>query len=710
MQSIIMWQVMLLLISVGFFPLTEQIFSKWKSRGWIYAGPLGLFLAGWGLWMLNCLHVVRFTGKNALLAVLIMSVIIWAAALLTGRIPKLSASEIGSAAAEEVLFLAFYVLMVWVIGFRPEAYGTEKFMDYGFLTVMARSEWMPFEDPWYSGYTVNYYYGGQYLTAFLMKMSGSAAGVSYNLMRATITSYSFVLPFSFVRQLLSDRLNKAPGAANGGGILAGMAAAVCGNGHYLVYGVIRPLLGIGSQMYWFPDSTRYIGYDPDLPDKTIHEFPAYSSVLGDLHAHYINLIFVMTIAAVIYAWAQHAEKRTPIQNSDGRVVVLSELFREIRNPVLLLIGFMTGAFRWTNFWDFPIYFVVAGAVLFFVHLKRYGGRIREWLSVMAGSAAVMFLSGYLAALPFTSTFYQISSEIGRTHSHTRLYQLGILWGIPVSLLICLILLLISEGKKSKTAGNLFLKISALQLPDLTVLLYGLCAAGLVWLPEVIYVKDIYGSEHYRANTMFKLTYQAFILFAVVMAYTVIRILRKNRRAWKTVGIIGLLLVLATGGYGIQASVSWFGNVLDAEQRIGTDASVFISEYYPSDYEAVNWLNTHVHGTAVVLEAPGDSYSDYERISVATGLPTVAGWYVHEWLWRGGHEALDERLADIQAIYEGTDAEYTRELIEKYRIRYLYIGSPEREKYPNLQENVLRTIGEVVFDGENGTYILQVRDE
>ena len=42
----------------------------------------------------------------------------------------------------------------------------------------------------------------------------------------------------------------------------------------------------------------------------------------------------------------------------------------------------------------------------------------------------------------------------------------------------------------------------------------------------------------------------------------------------------------------------------------------------------------IEGQPVVLEANGDSYSDYERVSAMTGLPTVLGWYVHEWLWRG----------------------------------------------------------------------------
>ena len=82
------------------------------------------------------------------------------------------------------------------------------------------------------------------------------------------------------------------------GLLAGMGTAFCGTMHYVVYGLIKPLTDEGF-LYWFPDATRYIGYDPDLPDKTIHEFPAYSSILGDLHAHYLNILFVVTVTAVI---------------------------------------------------------------------------------------------------------------------------------------------------------------------------------------------------------------------------------------------------------------------------------------------------------------------------------------------------------------------------------------------------------------------------
>ena len=65
----------------------------------------------------------------------------------------------------------------------------------------------------------------------------------------------------------------------------------------------------------------------------------------------------------------------------------------------------------------------------------------------------------------------------------------------------------------------------------------------------------------------------------------------------------------------------------------------------------------------MLEANGDSYSGYERVSASTGLPTVLGWYVHEWLWRNDVPDLNQKSADIQTIYTNGGKAY--ELYCKY---------------------------------------------
>ncbi len=755
-----MWWLLLLAVGLGFFPLTSYLFGKSGDGGWLFSKAVGLLVSAWALWALTVAGVTPFRQMTALASIAVLAAANYAVPLIRRRrtgetaVPAFNTKLI---LLEEALFLGVMLLAVYVFGFRPEAYGTEKFMDYGFMTSMARSTKLPFEDIWLSGKTVNYYYGGQYLAAFLMKASGVGAGVSYTLMRALVTSMSFVLPFSLVYRMVEDRVTAerrvsagnrepaaedavtagdseaaddpepaveepaaageraaedtetaddaepaaetpapvAPGPSVGrlplaGGLLGGAAVAFAGNMHYVIFGVLAPIaarLKGSTYKYWFPNSTRYIGYDPNLPDKTIHEFPAYSSLLGDLHAHYVNLIFVVTVIAVAYAWARRREEKGP-----GKIPWI--------DPWILLMGLFIGIFQWTNAADFAIYYVVCGSILFFENLRLYRGRFFRFLAVMAGQAAVVFGAAWAAALPFTMTFVPFTSGVHLTHSHTLLWQLLILWGFPVLVLV-------------GYAVKLFLrrKDGSMPLPDLAALLFGLCAAGLVLLPELVYVKDIYGDDHYRANTMFKLTYAAFVLFGIMMGYVLTTAFagrRKSGRAGRAAAAAGVFLLILSCGYTVTGIRDWYGNVLNPFLREGTDASVFLYDRYPGDFGAVTWLNTNVSGQPVILEAPGDSYSDYERVSAATGLPTVAGWYVHEWLWRGSHELMDERLPDIEAVYTSGDEELVRSVIRKYGIRYVYVGEMERGKYPNLREDVLRRIGETVYEDE-GAWIVKMSE-
>ena len=123
--------------------------------------------------------------------------------------------------------------------------------------------------------------------------------LTYNLMRTFVAGLAFAMPFSLVYQMMSDRMKgqqKSEKVIKGlpfaAGFTAGTAVSIAGNMHYVVYAQIIPLIqklkGEEVSSYWFPDATRYIGFNPDVPDKTIHEFPCYSFVLGDLHAHVVK--------------------------------------------------------------------------------------------------------------------------------------------------------------------------------------------------------------------------------------------------------------------------------------------------------------------------------------------------------------------------------------------------------------------------------------
>ena len=792
--SVIIWWLSITLIGLAVFPSVSTLFIRFEDRGIIFSKMIGLLFISGIHFALNTMHLLPFTQAGCLITAAVVcavNIVLFYKGKLAKNFKGINISLI---AAEEAVLLFLYIIWVWIIGYRPGAYGTEKFMDYGFVTSMLKSQWMPFEDMWYAGEPINYYYGGQYVTAWIAKLCGVSAGIAYTTMRATIAAFSFSLPLALVYQMLRERFKESVRIPWTGGVLAGLACGFCGNFHYVIYGIIletaNRIKGV-EYSYWFPDSTRYIGYDPDLPDKTIHEYPAYSTILGDLHAHYINILFVVTVTAIAYAFAQRilAEGREPEEKEWTAKSLAKEIFLQ---PELILIGLMTGYFRFTNFWDFPIYFVVCGSVVFFMNLWKYGRSIRRFAAVMAGQAVFAFLLGVIAALPFTLTFDQISTEVGLVHSHTQFYQFMILWGLPLAVSILFIAVLVREqrtklllarnairltgrreaaekekadppesgeetadmeeinavladlqgtdarymdseradagrtdsdmdgaerrpgthvkkgAERKKDQNSEGTVLLGLMLPDLAALLFALCAIGLILMPEVIYVKDIYGGEHYRANTMFKLTYQAWILFAIVMGYALIRILAGSMKSACVLASVCTALLLLTLGYMPRGIMDWFGNIFDPSLRIGTDASVFVDESFHTDFAAITWLNNEVKGRPVCLEAPGDSYSTRERVSVATGLPTVAGWYVHEWLWRGDPDAVSERNKDIEAIYTSGDEKLVKSLIEKYNITYIYIGTQERQAYYNSITDVfLQGLGEVVFSDGEYTYIVKI---
>ncbi len=216
--------------------------------------------------------------------------------------------------------------------------------------------------------------------------------------------------------------------------------------------------------------------------------------------------------------------------------------------------------------------------------------------------------------------------------------------------------------------------------DLFVAGLVLCAIGLVLIPELVYVRDIYEENSARANTMFKLTYQAFTLLGISMAYILMRFLLNKSRALYVTGILGSICLFSTIGYLGTAVSDWFGDVLDRSGFQGLDATAYLEEEYPTDAGAIDWLNEHVDGSPVIVEACGDSYSEYQRVSAMTGLPCVLGWYVHEWLWRNDTDDLNQRKDDVKLIYTSDDEAEVHGLLEKYDVSYIYVGDLEREKY------------------------------
>ena len=86
----------------------------------------------------------------------------------------------------------------------------------------------------------------------------------------------------------------------------------------------------------------------------------------------------------------------------------------------------------------------------------------------------------------------------------------------------------------------------------------------------------------------------------------------------------------------------------------------------------------------LLEASGDPYTEYARISSHTGIPTVLGWANHEGLWRGERQPeIEERLAGIKALLHGARIPgWPWTTIHKYGVTHVVVGDMERRTYPD----------------------------
>ena len=122
---------------------------------------------------------------------------------------------------------------------------------------------------------------------------------------------------------------------------------------------------------------------------------------------------------------------------------------------------------------------------------------------------------------------------------------------------------------------------------------------------------------------------------------------------------------------------------------------------PEEAAAIEFLRSVPDG--VIAEAVGDGYSGYARISTHTGLQTVLGWPGHESQWRGSFLPQGSRREDISKLYATARWEEAQQIIEKYNIRYIYIGILERTSTPVSEEKFKTYLKPIFQKGETVIY-------
>lgn len=676
--TIFYWWIFLFGLGIIFLPLTFSIFRKFFDRGYSFSKIISILIVGYSLWLLASFQILPFSRQSIwLLLFIFIALIFYFGKKRFSEIKEFLIKNKKILIFEELLFFLALLFWSYVRGFNPAIEGLEKFMDFGFVNSILKDKYFPPLDMWMIGKTINYYYFGHYIAAFLTKLSGLDSAITYNLMIATIFAFSVSLSFSLAGNFIyfwQERKNFKKILL--AGILGALLVSLGGNLHPLWWYFTH---GFSFENYWYPDATRFVERKFGANDDCIHEFPIYSFVVADLHGHLNNLPFVLLFLALVFAF--FAEEK--------------------REKFLPILGLTLAVFVMTNTWDFPIYSLFLGCSLTFLFLKEKFKNIKDLFLVFKKTASFLFpvlILALLASLPFLLNFKLVGKGIAINFTRTPLFpHLIVLWGYQFFFGVLFYGFLLFEFLKQKREG--------FKNTEIFILLLFFVSFILILIPEIIYQKDIYDFPYHRSNTMFKLVYQAFVMLALASSFVVFFFLEKIKSFWVKIDLflIFAFLLFFVLSYPYFAIKGYYGNIFKIKNYVGLYGLNFLLQNYPDDYKAILWLKENIREKVGVLEAAGDSFTDFNRVSAITGFPTIQGWLVHEWLWRGSFDEVGERAEKVRIIYETADEGEALKILKEYQIQYVLLGAKEKEKY-QIKEEKFGKIGNLVFQsGETKIY-------
>lgn len=724
-DAFVFWLLVLALGLVA-LPLASVLFGRLPGRGLVFARPLGLLAAAYPIWLAASLGIVPYglagaIGSMVLLA--IVSAVLWQRGL--GR-PWAAQTERSIWLAGEVLFTVSFFGWVLLRSFSPDVWQTEKPMDMAIVNAVNRAESFPPADPWQSGTDVNYYYFGHYLVAFLVRLTGVDPAVGFNLGVALI--YALVATSVFgVAATLWEAARRTGDATRRSPVVVGLVAAA--------FAVLLGNLAGGAQLLQASGrlTSRIESYDWWAPSRVIegtaNEFPFFSFLLADLHAHVMVTPFTLVAVAYAVQLALHGPPLSPLRTAGAW-----------RRPIaeLLLASLVLGSLYATNSFDFPTACLLGVGALVLWALARPGRwrRAIAWATAWLVASLLFFLPFWLAFSPPASSLGLVEERVSFSRfvrdyayiyglslwvlaalfaSRIRLPRRYLIWTgsvllfvfvflAPVGLTGLAIALLVAA-----TAVFVALSSGRMTQPHRILWLIAAVALALVASGEVVYVRDAFdGTESFRFNTVFKTGYQAWFLLAIAAAVTIFWSARWLTRRVRAVWLAGVaVLVVLAIVYPVAASYSRSGGF---EARPTLDGMRWLEREAPADADAIEWLRTSVDGTPTLLETVGRDFDPEgrARVSTFTGLPAVMGWAGHEIQW--GHDP-GTRVADVRRMYSTDDLDAARALLERYRVEYVFVGELERRDHPATGLAKFEKLGTVAFrSGDTVVYRLPDQPE
>jgi YYY domain-containing protein len=574
-----------------------------------------------------------------------------------------------------IVFFVFFLFMLELRFVNPSISYAEKFMDHAFLASIMRDPVVPPLDPWFAGGTLDvYYYLGYWIFGSLGLVTGLPSSVVFNLALPTVLANAAVALFA-LSHLLCDRMRWLP-----------LLTLLLVNPSF-IWQLIQGK-GIGSVLW---DSTRTI-------PNAINEYPIFSFVWGDVHAHVIS-IFNQVLLLFLLVYSLHYWKECGARK---------------RLALIILTALSLGSVPLINAWDVFLYApltVFVGYLIWYNSSVPDDGRdegiagvLKQTVSILRGGSKRQVQEGilckpwsFLVLVPVLSVvlylpyYFQMNTEgiqgIGLVHTPTPVPAFLLVNGLfiviffaylardilkkPVWLLSFIPFALAGYASAGIAAvAVVYFLLKKKRTPAELLAITGLL---VLILAEFFYFKDNMGDIYYRMNTVFKFYLPAWIIMGASAFSMVSVMLEKSvsrMRITKGMKEAALIAVIAT------MLVLPLAVPLDFQYRDASlDGLAYLDSAHPGDAQAIAFLRS-LEGVSGIVEAEGGDYTYYSRISSFTGIPTIIGMPFHEYMWRA--DEWSDRTQDVRLIYE--DPARTRDLMEQYQMDLLYIGDPEKERY------------------------------
>ncbi|MBN1259818.1 MAG: DUF2298 domain-containing protein, partial [Anaerolineae bacterium] len=393
------WWGLLTLVGWMAFPWLVTVFPRFYDHGYGLARAAGLLAWVYPGWLLASMHWAPHT-RLLLWTTFLIWVIATGLLILRKRayLATYLTTHWRDLARIEIIFTLLFFGWVLVRYLNPDFYhpvaAGEKPMDFAYLNATIKSTWFPPYDPWFAGGTMNYYYFGFVIIGAIAKFLGVAPSVAYNLAVPSLFAMTGVGAYSLAANLSagSAPLNAAclkrarragvwgvvcvllignlgelqllikglaeVGALSFDSLIPGyelLVSAIVGFWKVVVEGVNLPF----RPEWWYWNATRIIPPGPGEVAGPINEFPLFTFLYADLHAHAMALPLTQVALGVALQWGLRPPRRQPRRKPGQIQARIRQALHYL--PLFILGGLATGALRATNTWDYPTYLALIGA-------------------------------------------------------------------------------------------------------------------------------------------------------------------------------------------------------------------------------------------------------------------------------------------------------------------------------------------------------------